>query len=174
MRIGATGNGDRNGPMAAGFFPFQEGWTSGHVNSAGQLLSGVGVSQANVVKVANGLFEVTIPEVTDALVDGYLFATAAQNDDNAVSVRPIPGTNRWQIRNNDNDDATNGFEDDGISFVYLPSSTPGLIAGRWNSAAGAFHQVAGGVTATADATGALSLTIPGHDPTTGTLVAIAS
>lgn len=174
MRIGATGNGDRNGPLSAGFFPFAEGWTSGHVNSAGQLLSGVGVSQANVVKVANGLFEVTIPEVTDALVDGYLFATAAQNDDNAVSVRPIPGTNRWQIRNNDNDDATNGFEDDGISFVYLPSSIPGLIAGRWNSAAGAFHQVAGGVTATADATGALSLTIPGHDPTTGTLVAIAS
>jgi VCBS repeat-containing protein len=174
MRIGATGNGDRNGPMSAGFFPFAEGWTGGHINSAGQLLSGVGVSQSNVVKVANGLFEVTVPEVTDALTDGYLFATAAQNDDNAVSVRPVPGTNRWQIRNNDNDDAANGFEDDGISFIYLPASTPGLIAGRWNSLAGSFHQVTGGVTATADVAGALSLTIPGQDPTKGTLLAIAS
>ncbi|MEI8213552.1 MAG: VCBS domain-containing protein, partial [Planctomycetota bacterium] len=170
---GSGGNGERNTPFSGAFFPFADGWTSGHVDSNGILRMGRGVTQANISRVTAGLFEITIPEAADSSTSGLLFATTASNDDNILSVRPIPGTNRWQVRNNDNDFAT-GFEDDGISFVYIPATTPNLIAGRWSAGSGSLAQSYGGISATSDANGTVTLSIPGQSPTSGALIAIDS
>jgi VCBS repeat-containing protein len=170
---GSGGNGERNTPFAGGFFPFAEGWTSGHIDLNGILRSGRGVSQSNIVRVTAGLFEITIPEATESTSSGLLFATTAGNDDNILSVRPIPGTNRWQVRNTDNDSAT-GFEEDGISFVYVPATTPNLIAGRWSAEQNALVQSYGGVSASSDFFGTINLSIPGHSSTSGALLALDS
>ncbi|MCY2974955.1 MAG: VCBS domain-containing protein [Planctomycetota bacterium] len=172
-------DGERDTPIGAGFFPFAEGWTSGHVDNLGQLRLGIGVSASNVVRTAAGLWEVTIPEATNSETSGYLFAITASNDDNIMSVRPIPGTNRWQVRNTDNDsvttNATTGvatLEDDGFSFVYIPASTPNLVAGR--IAAGTLVQSTGSVSATVAPNGAVTVSVAGQTPTTGTLLAIGT
>jgi VCBS repeat-containing protein len=170
---GSGGNAERNTPFSSAFFPFSEGWTSGHVDSSGILRTGRGVAQANISRVTAGLYEITIPAAVDSTSSGLLFATTASNDDNILSVRSIPGTNRWQVRNNDNDFAT-GFEDDGISFVYIPATTPNLIAGRWSAGSGSLVQSFGGISASADANGTVTLTIPGQTPTTGALIALDS
>jgi VCBS repeat-containing protein len=170
---GSGGNAERNTPFASGFFPFADGWTSGHIDLNGVLRTGRGVSQSNITRVTAGLFEITIPEAIDSSSSGLLFATTAGNDDNIVSVRPIPGTNRWQIRNTDNDSAT-GFEDDGISFVYVPATTPNLIAGRWSVESGSLVQAYGGVSVSSDFFGTLTLSIPGHTPNSGALLAVDS
>jgi VCBS repeat-containing protein len=170
---GSGGNGERNTPFSGAFFPFADGWTSGHVDASGVLRTGRGVAQANITLVTPGLFEISIPEATNSETSGLLFATTSSNDDNILSVRPIPGTNRWQVRNTDND-ATTGFEADGISFVYIPATTPNLIAGRWNATTGSLAQAYGGVSASSDFEGTVNLSIPGHTPTSGALLAIAS
>lgn len=170
---GAGGNGERNTPLSAAFFPFADGWTSGHIDTNGILRSARGVTQADVTLVTAGLFEIAIPEASDSTTSGYLFATTSSNDDNILSIRPIAGTNKWQIRNNDNDSLT-GFEADGISFVYIPATTPNLIAGRWNSEDGSLVQVHGGLSATASVDGAVTVSIPGHSPSSGVLLAIAT
>ena len=178
---GTGAGGERNAPLAAAYFPFADGWTSGQVNNVGQVRSGVGVTQANIVRTAAGLFEVTIPEATNSETSGYLYAMTASNDDNIMSVRPIPGTNKWQVRNTDNDNASDttgvaNLEDDGFSFVYIPATTPGLIGGRWavNAGTGSLVQSSGGTTATTDAAGTVTVSIPGHTPSTGALIAIGS
>jgi VCBS repeat-containing protein len=171
---GSGGNGERNTPFSGAFFPFADGWTSGHVDSNGVLRTGRGVTQANISLVTAGLFEINIPEAIDnSTTSGLLFATTASNDDNILSVRPIPGTNTWQVRNTDNDSGT-GFEQDGISFVYIPATTPNLIAGRWSAESGSLVQSYGGISAISDFTGTVTLTIPGQSPTTGALIAVDS
>ena len=170
---GSGGNGERNTPLAAAFFPFADGWTSGHVDASGNLRSGRGVTQANITLVTAGLFEIAIPEATDSTTSGYLFATTSSNDDNILSITPVAGTNRWQVRNTDNDSLT-GFEADGISFVYIPATTPNLIAGRWDSLDESLVQANGGVNAIASFDGSLTVSIPGHSPATGILVAVAT
>jgi len=180
---GTGSGGERNTPMGAAFFPVADGWTSGHVDNTGILRSGYGVSQTNVTRTASGLFEVTIPEALNSETSGFLFAITSSNDDNIMSVLPIPGTNRWQVRNTDNDNAADtagvaNLEDDGFSFVYIPASASNLIGGRWsinpNTSVGFLVQSYGGVTATTDASGTVRLSIPGHSPTTGALIAIGS
>jgi VCBS repeat-containing protein len=180
---GTGTGGERNTPMGAAFFPYSDGWTSGHVDNTGILRSGFGVSQTNVTRIAAGLFEVTIPEASNSETSGYLFAMTSSNDDNIMSVRPIPGTNRWQVRNTDNDNASDtagvaNLEDDGFSFVYVPATTANLVSGRWaidsGTGIGSLVQSSGGVTATMDAAGTVTVTVPGQSPTTGTLIAIGS
>ena len=167
------GETERNTPLGAAFFPFEDGWTSGHVDTSGILRQGIGVSQANITRVAAGLFEVEIPEATNSETSGLLFAITGANDDNITSVRPIPGTNRWQVRISDNDDTTNGLEDDGFSFVYIPGTTPGLIGGRYDGITGALKQTYGLFSITGNF-GDRRLLVHGHTPESGTLLLMGS
>ena len=172
------GGGERNSPLHAGFFPFAEGWTSGHVASDGTLLGGVGVSQANITKLGTGLFELEIPEVSNASQDGMLFAMGGNNDDNIVSVLPSPFDNTWQIRQMDSDSNIDGFEDDTWSFVYIPGATEGLIGGRFGGFEEdrSLQQSYGGVSAFEDfgTAGAILVDVPGYSADEGALIAIAS
>lgn len=171
------GGGERNSPLHAAFFPFAEGWISGHVSAEGVLQGGVGISQANITKLGTGWYEITIPGVSVAEQDGLLFAINGANDDNIDSVWPSSFDNKWQIRLMDSDSAVDGFEDDPWSFVFIPGSAPDLLAGRF----GGFEeerglkQSYGGVSATEDfATGNIIVSVPGYTPADGALIALSS
>ncbi|MCD0458207.1 choice-of-anchor I family protein [Roseiconus lacunae] len=166
------GGGERTAPVNAAFFPFAEGWTSGHIAADGTLLGGVGVSQADVQLVQPGLFEVTIPEANSPF-DGMLFAIGASNDDNIVSV--LPGfDNRWLIRQLDSDQGTDGFKSAPISFVYVPGATSGLIGGVAQSQEGSYFplQSYGDFSIGTDTDGAPLIQINGYTPNDGVLLAL--
>lgn len=172
-----VGGGERNAPLGAAFFPFADGWTGGHVAADGTLLSGRGVTPANITKLGTGFFEVSIPGVTDSYSDGFLFAITQSNDDNAFAARPIGG-NAWQYRQLDNDSDSSGFEDDAWSFVYIPANLPGLVAGRYTgfSEGGQLDQSVGNFTLaeTFVNPGEFTLTIPGASPTDGVLMLVST
>ena len=185
-----VGGGERNTPLSAGFFPYREGWTTGQIAADGTLLSGVGVTPADIVKIQDGLFEVTIPEATFGL-EGMFFAMSGSNNDNIVSVMPVNGgfTNKWQVRQLDSDSGDDGFEDAPISFVYVPGSVTGVI-GAWvqSQEESGFAPVGGvnygGFTAdnfnirsqTVDGVTEtwVGMTIPGYTPDQGALIAISN
>ncbi|WP_158222642.1 choice-of-anchor I family protein [Rhodopirellula sp. MGV] len=174
----ATGNGigggERTAPINAAFFPFAEGWTSGHIDENGNLLGGVGVSQADVRMVQPGLYEVTIPEASSPY-DGMLFAMGGSNDDNIVSV--LPGfDNRWLIRQLDSDQDATGFKSAPISFVYVPGGTSGLIGGNAQSREGFYYlsQFYGDVSIGSDTDGAPLIQVNGYTPDDGALIAVAT
>ena len=172
-----VGGGERNSPLSAAFFPFAEGWTAGHIGTDGSLIGGIGISPSDVVKLGDGLWEVTIPEATAAQFDGMLYAMGGNNDDNVVSVAP-QFDNRWIIRQIDSDSDATGFENDPISFVYVPGTTPDLIGGRVVSQEGTpfLTQEYGNVnlSTTTDAEADPLLTFPGFTPDDGALIAVST
>lgn len=174
--LGAGGNGERNAPLSAAFFPFAEAWTSGHVTSEGTLVGGVGVSSGDIVKLGTGLYEITIPEATVAAQDGMLFVIGGTNNDNIMSVTPSDFDNKWLVRQLDNDGAEDAFEDAAWSFVYVPGTTAGLIGGRY----GGFEedrglkQSYGSISVAEDINGQLTVSIAGFTPADGALIAISS
>lgn len=172
-----VGGGERNSPLHAGFFPFGEQWTSGHVDAAGNLLAGVGVSSADVTKISTGLFQVTIPEAANAASDGLLFAMSGANDDNIVSVLPSTQDNTWLIRQMDSDSNIDGFEDDAWSFVYIPGDQIGLFGGRFGGEEEGrqLQQAFGGINAFENfGAGEIFVDIPNYSAADGALIAISS
>ncbi len=181
--LGAGGNGERNAPLGAAYFPYAEGWVGGQVATDGTLLNGNGVNQSDITKVQTGLWTVSIPGVADSNTDGLLFVIGGNNDDNFMSVLPL-GNNTWGVRQADNDTGDTGFEDDPFFFVYIPYSTVDLVAGRW--ASGSINEedegaepVPGGIiassgtfTATETANQSVIIEIQGESPTTGSLIVI--
>ncbi len=176
--LGTGGDGERNSPINAAFFPFAEGWVSGHVAADGTLLGGSGVSAANITKIETGLFEVTVPGMNalGAFFDsGMLLATANANADKIISVNPrVSGG--WQVRIVDSDSDGSDFfavgEDHSWSFVYVPATAPGLRGGHVvNDGTFLLGRQYGGVTAVSQG-GGLEITVPGYTPADGTMVAI--
>lgn len=183
-----VGGGERNTPLNAAFFPFAEGWTSGHIAADGTLQGGIGVGQSDIVKLGTGLFEITIPEATNATFDGMLFVMGGNNDDNIVSVYPSFTDNTWLVRQLDSDstpDATAaagefGYEDDAISFVYIPGSTVDLIGGSAIGVGGEqgttyfLDQSYGSPVVTSTNDNAAIVSIPGYTSAEGVLIAQAT
>ncbi|MCA9129759.1 MAG: DNRLRE domain-containing protein [Planctomycetales bacterium] len=176
------GGGERNSPLGAGFFPFAEGWISGHVSADGTLLGGVGVTQSNITKLGTGLWEISVPGMNPqgAFFDnGMMFVMSGSNDDNIMSVNPkVFGG--WEVAQIDSDlDASIGDwsgEDDSWSFVYVPGTTPGLIGGHYSSGGGGgfiFNKQYGGVTAVNSGAG-FNVSVPNYTPNDGAMIAIVA
>ncbi len=176
--LGAGGNGERNAPLGAAFFPFAENWVGGNVAANGTLESGNGVNQSNVTKLQTGIWSVSIPGVTDSNNDGLLFVIGGANNDNFTAALPVGG-NSWLVRQADNDSDSLGFEDQPFRFVYVPINTTSLIGGRWSLGIGGGEE-GGGVpgidlstgtfTATDSGQNSVIIDIPGFSPTDGTLI----
>ncbi|MEO1616596.1 MAG: DNRLRE domain-containing protein [Planctomycetota bacterium] len=185
-----VGAGERNTPLSAGFFPYREGWTSGQIAADGTLISGVGVTPTDIVKLQDGLFEVTVPEAAFGL-EGLFFAMSGANDANIVSVMPVEGgfTNKFQVRQLDSDAGADGFEDDPISFVYIPGSVSNVIGAWVQSQEELGFAPIGGVnfggftsddinirseTVDGITESWIGLNIPGYSPDEGALIAISN
>ncbi|WP_145084747.1 DNRLRE domain-containing protein [Aureliella helgolandensis] len=172
--------GERNSPLGVGFFPFAEGWTSGHVAADGTLLGGVGITQANITKLGTGLWEITVPGMASNgafFDDGMLFAMSGANNDNVMSVSPRVNGG-WLVAQVDSDldisgGGNYGGEDQAWSFVYIPGDTPNLIGGHYATGGFVLGKQYGGVTAVDNAGGTL-LTVPGYTPADGAMIAISA
>lgn len=122
---------------------------------------------------SNGTYTLNLaPLVTNASQNGVLLVTGAKNEDNyALSQANADGT--FTLYCHDNGANGRSYENDGVGFSYLPTSAVGtkrLVAiGRVNGNAST-DVAAGSFTATKGGTGRWYLQIPGHTPSTGTLI----
>ncbi|MCA9565756.1 MAG: hypothetical protein KC561_19800, partial [Myxococcales bacterium] len=124
------GAGEGNANVSVAYFPFANGWIGGHLDPAGTLLFGNGVTQGNIAMNGTGDYQVSIPGVSDSTQDGLLFAIGGSNEDNIASTYALGG-NSWQVSVRDNG---NSAETDDVSFLYLPYTTTNLIAARVDGA----------------------------------------
>ena len=131
--------------------------------SAGVLLSSV---------AQNGQFYVRLPGA-DARTDGLLFASHGKDENNYAMTRPATDGSEFIIHVHDNGVNGGGTEQDPVAFAYIPFGTPNLTMGRLNGV-GAAIASQGEFAIRKAGTGTFELRIPGHDPTTGTLLVTGS
>ena len=115
-----------------------------------------------------GIFELTLPGV-NSLTDGIILANTNDNTDNFVTVSPHTDGNGWQISTIDNGGEA-WTECSGFSFVYLPYSTPGIVAGRFKQNTAEIVAGTGGFKVESVATGVARLRIAGCVPGDGALL----
>lgn len=163
--------------VSVAFFPFADNWVGGHVTGGGTLNHGNGLTDADVVRTDVGRYEVTIPGVTDAALDGFLFVIGNENADNVVQTRAIAGSATYEIAVRDNQQDFGDGEDGGFSFVFVPRNAQNLVAGTIDPfksgpngvsmAIGEFNVERLDVT---DGGHEWKVNIPGQSPDTGMLV----
>jgi hypothetical protein len=124
----------------------------------------------NEVDGDRGIFELTIPGV-NSVTDGIILANTNDNGDNYITVSPHEDGNGWQIATLDNSGGP-GTECSGFSFVYVPYSTPGIIAGRFNHNSASIAAGTGGFKAEPISNGRTRLRIAGCTPADGALLVV--
>ncbi|MBX2850692.1 MAG: hypothetical protein KTR15_02975 [Phycisphaeraceae bacterium] len=145
------------------YFPFADGWVSGTVATAGNVVAGTGNGFTATKRTGQGVdvgnYNLSINGVNSA-TDGYLFTIGAENDDNYTMTR-FDGNGGWDvlvIDENDNGVQSGAAGEDGaFSFVYIPETAPNLIAGRVDDD-GSVLKNTGDFTVTTDDT-SLSVTL---------------
>ncbi len=152
--------------LAVASFPFQRGWTGGHVDADGTLLSGGGIDASDITQTGTGRYQITVPGVEDSYNDGVLFAIAGGDTDNVTAATPLGG-DLWEVANRDNADDLEQGEDGRFSFLYIPWSTPGLIAGQ---VLGTGSRGFGDFSVTPEAAGEWRLSVADQTPETGMLI----
>ena len=162
--------------FSATYFPFNKGWTGGLFDSLGVLESGNGLTASDVVKLADGRYEVTIPTAVSS-DDGILFPISAEANGNIVSASPST-ENTWEVQVRNNTGDYNIRQDGAVSFVYIPWDDPFLqSAGHVDGdsvVTNSLFRSAGMFDITREAEGEWRLTIPGHSPDTGMLLLTAT
>ena len=177
----ADDNLEANYDVSYAYLPYDEfigGFAVNDVNNGAltQFTGTAGLSLGNNLvdpTDSNGTYTLNLaPLKTNASQTGVLLVTGAKNEDNyALSQANADGT--FTLYCHDNGANGRSYENDGVGFSYLPTSAVGtkrLVAlGRVNG--NASTDVAGGTfTVTKGTTGRWYLQIPGHSPTTGTLI----
>jgi len=172
-RAGAGQGGELNINVAAAWFPFDGGWTGGHVDASGSLAAAAGVTQSDLTHLSGGHYELRIPDV-DAANDGMLFVEGGSNSNRIVTTELLPNDAGWNINVKSNTSNHGDSLQDDFSFVYVPYWAYGLVGGRVdNDAAGTVLNSVGDFTLAAQDGGQNStfrLSIPGESPETGVLL----
>jgi len=177
--VGAVGSGgETNMNVAAAYFPFAGGWTSGHVNAAGTLwASSNNIDSSMLSKIADGRWRIDIPDV-DSTTDGLLFAVGGANSNRVVTAGVVEsGGNQgnWEIAIRANTQDGGSYTQSDFSFLYVPFEpleglvAANLIGGRVDES-GSLLQEMGDFDLTHRATGQYELVIPGESPETGMLL----
>ncbi len=175
QQFGADASADAD--VSVAYFSFADNWVGGHVSAGGILTNGNGLTDAEVVRTDVGRYEVTIPGVTDAGVDGFLFVIGNENADNVAQARAVPGSSTYQIAIRDNQQDFTAGEDGGFSFVFVPRNAQNLVAGTIdpfnagpNSVSRAIGEFSVERLEVTDGGHEWKVTIPGQSPDTGMLV----
>ncbi|MCS7466604.1 choice-of-anchor I family protein [Stieleria sp. ICT_E10.1] len=163
--------------VSVAFFPFADNWVGGHVSGGGTLTHGSGLTDAEVVRTDVGRYEVSIPGVTDAALDGFLFVIGNENADNVAQARAVPGSSVYEVAVRDNQQDFGNGEDGGFSFVFVPRNAQNLVAGAidpFNSGPNAVSLAVGEFSVerldVTDGGHEWKVTIPGQSPDTGMLI----
>ena len=175
---------EANFNVALAYFPLADGWLAGAaynssnnatltsltgspglslVTESTMLGSGLEIVDRTSSK---GLYELNF-EGLDLRRDGVLLACGAKNEDNRVAINV--GIDGRATLNCIDNGAESGGENDPAAFVFIPQGTPGVVMGRvTGSGRKLFAQ--GNFNVAYQSTGTYRLTIPGQNPTTGTLI----
>ena len=127
-RAGTGQGGELNINVAAAFFPFAGAWVGGHVNSAGTLVAAGGVTQDALTHVSAGHYELRLPGV-NSLEDGLLFVIGGSNSNRIVTTQLLDDHSGWNLNVKLNTTNHGDSVQDDFSFVYVPYSAIGLVAG---------------------------------------------
>ena len=152
-------------------------------------LNGLVSTDVQVEFFEPGYSKITIPGVTDSRRQGLLFANVADNVGRYALAGPLSDGSGYTVATIDNDhfftgDPDENNEDDGrlspASFVFIPKDTPGVTMASIHGAtvndlsSGVLEATAllksGDFTMTREAGGQYRLSIPGHSPSTGSLL----
>jgi len=182
------GGSEVNHNAAIGYFPIADGWLAAAAyNSAnnGPITSLIGNPTISLVPALTGVGNEFFDDTANAGLyslsfqgvhmgrDGILMSSAAKNEDNRSQVF-INYDGRAVVNVIDNGSESGGENDDG-AFVFIPQSTPGVIAGQVTASAntlytqGDFTVEMVGQPLT---NGTFKVTIPGQNNATGTFIAI--
>lgn len=181
-----------NFPFSAAWFPYDQGWIGG--SAAGPDFEGrsswtePGAASAaispGIVRWPDfpagslfygGLAEVNLPGV-NSLTDGMLFTVSADgsSDVNITGVAPKDDGRGWRVAIREDFTLTGETLVDAsqseFEFVYVPYDAGGLIGGYIDGTTGEAIESRGDFTLARTAAGTYSLSIPGEDATSGTLV----
>jgi len=182
--------------LAAAYFPYSQGWLAGTASSSvnngaiDQFTGSPGLTLgANFIVdgVGPNKHRLVLPGVTDSRRQGLLFVNHAKNEANYALSEPDDNGNGFVVVTHDN--ATDGPATtvDPLSFVFIPLNTPNVTMARIHPSSGQDLQPApmlqsglpftivreGDVVDPAYDTGIggrYRLSIPGHSPTSGTLL----
>jgi len=128
----------------------------------------------HLTNAVNGRYELDLRSLdeTATSANGILLANHAKDEDNfASTIANADGTFTLRIKDNGSNGA--GTEQDPVTFVYIPLNKVGeenlLAVGRVRNN-GSSSVRAGNYSVAHVGTGTWHLTIPGNDPTTGTLI----
>lgn len=175
LALSAFPSGDEyNADVALAHFPYSR-FTAGYARNAvnngplTQLQSSPDVALgSNLTTLASGVYSLKLAGV-NALSDGVLVTVGGRNDDNISVSRPYDDGSGFLIgvRDNGNDGAR--FEPDGFAFVFLRKGDNHLVFGRAMSD-GSIGVSNGNFELRKTDVGTYRLTIPGADPTRGTLL----
>ncbi len=166
---------ETNATVAIAYFAFAEGWICGYArNSVGNgpmttLVASPGLNLGTeFVDDAGtaGIYTLTIPGA-NSLANGVLLVTGALNEDNYALSKP-EANGSWTIYCKDNGSNGTSYENDPVTFAYVPVTQPGVQCGRvWGN--GTLDIGSSGVSVQLLAAGRYELTIAGGSPTNGTL-----
>lgn len=182
----SPGGGEANIHVSAAFFPFNQwlGGTARNTTNNGELTELVGSTGLLMgthfadQETPNGVSTLSINDLTGNLAsqNGVLLVTGAKNEDNfALSKANADGT--FTLYCHDNGVDGSSYENDSVSFVYLPQDKVGsnrlTALGRVKgdaSLAVSAHAAGKTITATKGGTGIWYLSIAGESDTTGKLI----
>ncbi|HLA83419.1 MAG TPA: metallophosphoesterase [Thermoguttaceae bacterium] len=154
--------------VAAGFFPFGDGWVGGHVDASGDLLEHNGVNIANISHTGIGRYRVAIDGV-DSRDDGMLFAVSASNGYNYISTAARASGTGWDVAIRDVQATDPSVTKDGKwSFIYVDYDIIDLTGGRI-AADGTMIDGAGQYSVSHEGAGVYRIAISGYTPTDGAL-----
>lgn len=177
-----------NANMAAAYFPFSEGWIGGtsrstsndtHLNQYSSFSSNYTYNAEfgawnGITTIASARYRVRIPGVDDSRRQGLVFANHAKNEDNFASVSAAVNGDGYIISTHHS--SAGGFEADPFAFVYIPYDTPGVTMASVHGASGQDRQPTvlnssgSNFTITRIGEGTYRLSIPGQNPSSGTLL----
>lgn len=176
-RAGNSYGGEMNVNYAVAYFPFAQGWLGGYVTgndgtadgSMQAILGAPGLVLGTHVidsPSTNGMYDVYLPGSGDTRRSGLLMVTAGENENNAASVACKADGSGWTVNVVDN---SQNFENDDVSFVFIPYGAKNLVAAEINEQ-GYMDNSTGNLYGFRTGTGTYRLRVPGGSPTQGMLL----
>jgi hypothetical protein len=118
---------EESGRTAVAYLPYSGGWTGAAISADGDVLSGNLPAGTSVARSGDGLYTISGLATTGNFL-AFATGNGGTDGDNVLSIRK--GQGQWFVDVRDNaSTAQNGS----FSFLYVPSSAPGVLSGRIRS-----------------------------------------
>jgi hypothetical protein len=173
----APGGGEYNINVAAGFFPYEDGWYGGwalNETNGGALTTFYGHPDLQLGthfldESEGGQSTVDLSSLgINSQSDGILLVNGGKNEDNFALTRANEnGT--WTIFNHDNGANAGSYEQDPVAFVFVPITNTDVVSGRLLGD-GSTELTSQTVNGTSNGDGTYHLSIPGYSPLDGVLL----